>query len=180
MVNDNSLTVWTIGLISSTRVKIPPDQNLVLHWGTTFAIQLFRMCYGQMEVPSSNHHTLLNSWQHGVSHTLPPHPITHNVIVRWKRQKSQWRSLFLHPGLADLLTLSHSLLPYWNTPCKKDGQSPVQKLFGHPVQDTLPARHRLFAPEWLKSVQDAEKAAADTQIKLHQLYNQHAHELFTL
>ena len=76
--------------------------------------------------------------------------------------------------------LSHSLLQYRNTPCRKDGQSPAQKLFGHPVQDTLPAHRKSFAPEWQKSVQEAEKAAMETQIQSQQSYNQHAHELSTL
>ena len=37
--------------------------------------------------------------------------------------------------------LTRALLQYCNTPSHKDGQSPAQKLFGHPIQDTLPA-HR--------------------------------------
>ena len=43
--------------------------------------------------------------------------------------------------------LSRALLQYRNTPCRKNGLSPAQKLFGHPVQDTLPAHRRSFAPE---------------------------------
>ena len=35
--------------------------------------------------------------------------------------------------------LCRAILQYRNTPCRKDGLSPVQKLFGHPVQDILPA-----------------------------------------
>jgi transposase InsO family protein len=52
-------------------------------------------------------------------------------------------------------TLSRALLQYWNTPCRKDGCSPAQKLFGHPVQDSLPAHRRSFTLEWQKSSQDA-------------------------
>ena len=44
-----------------------------------------------------------------------------------------------------------TLLQYQNTPTRKDGLSLAQKLFGHPVQDTLPAHHRSFAPEWQRT-----------------------------
>ena len=35
-----------------------------------------------------------------------------------------------------------ALLQYHSTPSRKDRLSPAQKLFGHPVQDILPAHHR--------------------------------------
>ena len=44
--------------------------------------------------------------------------------------------------------LCRALLQYRNTPSRKDSLSPAQKLYGHPVQDTLPAHRRSFAPEW--------------------------------
>ena len=59
--------------------------------------------------------------------------------------------------------LPRALLQYRNTPCRKDGLSPAQKLFGHPVQDTLPAHRRSFAPEWQRSSQEADSAATHTQ-----------------
>ena len=74
-------------------------------------------------------------------------------------------------------TLSRALLQYRNTPCRKDGLSPAQKLFGHPVQDTLPAHRRSFAPEWQKSAITAERAAHSTQETAKSFYNQHAHSL---
>ena len=40
-----------------------------------------------------------------------------------------------------------ALLQYRNTPSRKDGISPAQKLYGHPVQDILPAHHRSFLQE---------------------------------
>ena len=43
--------------------------------------------------------------------------------------------------------LARALFQYWNTPPCRDNLSPAQKLFGHPVQDTLPAHRRAFAPE---------------------------------
>jgi len=41
--------------------------------------------------------------------------------------------------------LCKALLQYHNTPSAHDGLSPAQKLFGHPVQDTLSAHSRSFA-----------------------------------
>ena len=44
-----------------------------------------------------------------------------------------------------------------NTPSRKNGLSPVQKLYGHPIQDTciLPAHNRSFAPEQQHSIAEA-------------------------
>ena len=53
------------------------------------------------------------------------------------------------------MKLCSALLQYRNTPTRKDGLSSVQKLFGHPVQDTLPAHHRSFATEWQRTSQEA-------------------------
>ena len=72
--------------------------------------------------------------------------------------------------------LSRSLLQYRNTPCRKDGLSPAQKLFGHPIQDTLPAHRRSFKPEWQKPITDME-AASSNQDKAELAYNQQARDL---
>ena len=42
--------------------------------------------------------------------------------------------------------LARSLLQYRNT-LSKDGSSPAQRLYGRPVQDTLPVHHRAFDPK---------------------------------
>ncbi len=47
--------------------------------------------------------------------------------------------------------LARALLQYRNTPSRKDGLSPTQKLYGRPVQDTLPAHRRAFSSEWQKT-----------------------------
>ncbi len=54
----------------------------------------------------------------------------------------------------DNTKLARALLQYRNTPSKRDGLSPVQKLFGKPMQDTIPAHHRVFAPQWQHSTQE--------------------------
>ena len=54
--------------------------------------------------------------------------------------------------------LFRALLQYRNTPSRRDGQSPAQKLYGHPIQDTLPAHRRSFAPEWQRHSLDTEES----------------------
>ena len=44
--------------------------------------------------------------------------------------------------------LCRALLQYRNTPSRKDGLLPAQKLYSHPIQDVLPAHHSSFALEW--------------------------------
>ena len=67
--------------------------------------------------------------------------------------------------------LCKALLQYRNTPSRKDGLSPAQKLYGRPVQDTLPAHHRSFAPEWQRSIEEAEKQAFTTRETTREYYN---------
>ena len=73
--------------------------------------------------------------------------------------------------------LCHAVLQYSNTPSRKDGLSPAQKLYGRPIQDTLPAHRRSFAPEWQRSAQLAEQQAAKTLQQAELYYNSHAHRL---
>ena len=70
--------------------------------------------------------------------------------------------------------LCRSLLQYRNTPCQKDGLSPAQKLFGHPIQDHLPAHRRSFSQEWQKSFQEAETSRTASQLNAQTYYDQHA------
>ena len=124
--------------------------------------------------------TFLKTW--GVAHaTSSPHYPQSNgkaeatvkamkklISAAWSGRSINWDKL------------SRALLQYRNTPCRKDGFSPAQKLFGHPVQDTLPAHRRSFAPEWQKSAQEVEEAAKRTQETVQTSYNQHAHPLCDL
>ena len=68
-------------------------------------------------------------------------------------------------------------MQYRNTPSTKDGQSPAQKLYGHPIQDILPARGRSFAPEWQHSMDKVEHKTRATLEKASSYYNQRAHSL---
>ena len=72
--------------------------------------------------------------------------------------------------------LCRALLQYHNTPSRKDGLSPAQKLYGHPVQDTLPAHRRSFSPDWQHSSQEVDQQAAYTLPKQrHSITPMHAH-----
>ena len=70
--------------------------------------------------------------------------------------------------------LTRGLLQYRNTPSRKDGRSPAQKIYGKPIQDTLPAHRRSFAIEWQIQSEEAEQKLADTTTAMKQSYNQHA------
>ena len=74
--------------------------------------------------------------------------------------------------------LARALLQYRNTPSRRDGKSPAQKLYGTPIQDSLPAHRRSFAPEWQRPI-DTERAEEVLQ-KAESFYDQHAHSLTEL
>ena len=74
-------------------------------------------------------------------------------------------------------TLCQALMQYRNTPSRKDGVSPAQKLYGHPVQDTLPAHRRSFAPEWQCEAGQVEHSAQTSQETAVKYYNSSAHSL---
>lgn len=69
------------------------------------------------------------------------------------------------------------LLQYRNTPCGRDKLSPAQKLFGHPIQDFLPAHHRAFAPEWQKSQELIDQDAHQGETNAKEYHDQHAKPL---
>ena len=68
-------------------------------------------------------------------------------------------------------------MQYRNTPSRKDGLSPAQKLYGRPIQDTLPAHRRTFSPQWQRSISTAEKKAKTTMEKVETSYNSKARPL---
>ena len=70
--------------------------------------------------------------------------------------------------------LARALLQYRNTQSRRDGLSPAQKLFGKPIQDTLPAHNRAFAPQWQKQPVEDDMS---NDLKTEEYYNQRAHTL---
>ena len=73
--------------------------------------------------------------------------------------------------------LCKALLQYSNTPSLRDGLFPAQKLFGHPVQDTLPAHPKSFDPQWQTNLDKAAEKAECTQRAAERYYNRQAHSL---
>ena len=92
-------------------------------------------------LPQNFSQTLLSS---GASYTKYLPHATHKATTKL----NQWRNSSMLPGLADHLTMTNFVVPYYSTASRKHGLSPLQKLFGHPVQDILPAHHQLFLPKW--------------------------------
>ena len=86
--------------------------------------------------------------------------------------RSSWNGWFLDDD-----KFCCALLQYHNTPSRKDGISPAQKLYGHPVQDILPAHRRSFLQEWQQKSQEVEEQAKQTLRSSETFYNTHAHPL---
>ena len=70
--------------------------------------------------------------------------------------------------------LARALLQYRNTPSRL---SPAQKLFGRPIQDTLPAHRWAFAAEWQTRAKESERQALATKDATEKSYNQHTRPL---
>ena len=85
---------------------------------------------------------------------------------------SAWNGRYLDDEI-----LCQALLQYRNTPSRRDGMSPAQKLYGHPVQDTLPAHKRSFAAKWQQNVEQADTIAEASQDSAKRYYNRTAHNL---
>jgi len=73
--------------------------------------------------------------------------------------------------------LCRALLQYHNTPSCEDGTSPVQKLYGHPVQDSLPAHRHSFSSDWQCKTAEVEKQLGDTLETSTQFSNAYAYPL---
>ena len=71
---------------------------------------------------------------------------------------------------------TRALVQYRNTP-GVTGLSPAQRLFGHPLQDLVPAHRRSFAPEWQQQADVAERRQEATQERLEARYNRTARAL---
>ena len=127
---------------------------------------------------TSQHLTsFLHTW--GVSHEMssPHYPQSNGKAESAVKSMKKLISASWTGHSVNWNKLSRALLQYRNTPCRKDGLSPAQKLYGHPIQDTLPAHRRSFAPEWQKSSIEADKKAQKTHENSTRIYNQQAHTL---
>ena len=133
-----------------------------------------------MEGPNSPPNSS-NNFQHhrafGIRYHLPTTPQSNGkakatVKSMKKIIRTAWNGRYLEEE-----KLCKALMQYRNTPSTKDGQSPAQKLYGHPIQDMLPANGRSFASEWQHITKEAEHKRTTTLEKAKSYYNQTAHNL---
>ena len=89
----------------------------------------------------------LNDW--GVKHvrSSPHYPQSNGKIEATVKSIEKLIIKLWNVRALDENKLARALLQYRNTPTQKDGASPAQKLYGHPIQDTIPVHNRAFAPE---------------------------------
>ena len=119
------------------------------------------------------------SQQWGFSHKVssPHYPQSNGKIeATIKSMKKIIRSSW-NGRVLDNDKLCRALLQYRNTPSRKDGLSPAQKLYGHPVQDILPVHRRSFSKEWQQKFQEAEEQSRQALQASENFYNLHAHPL---
>ena len=78
-----------------------------------------------------------------------------------------------------LLTTAGSAMLFSNTEILLPARTgyPQPKLYGHPVQDSLPAQRRSFLQEWQRKAEVSERQVEATQQSSAKYYNQHAHPL---
>ena len=70
--------------------------------------------------------------------------------------RASWNGRYLEED-----RLCRAPLQYRNTPSAKDGQSPAQKLYRHPVQDTIPAHGWSLDSTWQHSKEKAKDKAGE-------------------
>ena len=73
--------------------------------------------------------------------------------------------------------LARALLQYGHTPSVKDKLSLAQKLYGKPVQYTLPVHHTAFDHEWQTKMKEAETGKSMSLEKTRRAYDRHASPL---
>ena len=130
--------------------------------------------------PQFTAHTFrIFSTQWGFTHktSSPRYPQSNGKIEAMVKSMKKILAAVWDHGHLNEDTLCRALLQYRNTPSRKDGISPAQKLFGHPIQDTIPAHRRSFAPEWQMSTQEVEQLANETSEQSKTFYDIHTHQL---
>ena len=119
------------------------------------------------------------SKQWGFTHQLssPYHPQSNGKIEATVKSMKKLIATSWDTRTLNEDKLCHAILQYRNTPSRRDGLSPAQKLYGRPIQDTLPAHRRSFATEWQRSAQEADQQAAHTLQQSESYYNEHTQSL---
>ena len=130
---------------------------------------------GGPQFTSSKLANFLVTW--GVAHQVssPHYPQSNGKAEATVKSMKKLISSAWTGRCIDWEKLCHSLLLYRNTPCRKDGFSPARKLFGHPVQNHLPAHRCSFAQEWKKASEQSEEICESSHKQAERAYHEHAH-----
>ncbi len=118
---------------------IPLQQSSLQYYEASSAVQLYLTCYGLIRTPVHIISSFLQIW--GMSHNIssPRYPQSNGKAeATVKSMKKLISAAWTGRGI-NWNQQSRALLQYRNTPCRKDGLSPAQNIFGHPVQDQSPA-----------------------------------------
>ena len=70
----------------------------------------------------------------------------------------------------------HGLLELRNSP-RADGRSPSQVVFGHPMRSQVPMHHSSYAKEWQRSSDEADRKAAEQEMKMIERYDRSTRRL---
>ena len=119
-------------------------------------------------------HDFLKDW--GVRHIMssPKNPQSNGKAEATVKSMKNIISNALKGRIVDEEKLAKALLQYRNTPNRRDGLSPAQKLYGRQVQDTLPVHRRA-----LRDLSKTELVMAEERALLHdekaaKYYNMHS------
>ena len=118
-----------------------------------------------------------NRW--GFSHmtSTPQYPQSNGEAEAMVKSMKKIINMCWNRRALDNNQLCRAVLQYANTPSRKDGLTPAQKLYGRPVQDTLPAYRRSFSSEWQRAMEDTEQKAESVLEKSAEFYNLHSRSL---
>ena len=119
--------------------------------------------FGQMEGPqfSSNQFRQFSTqWKFQQQTSSPHYPKSNGKAEAIIKSMKKIICTYCNGRYLDGDKLCRALLQYRTTPSVKDELSPAQKLFGHPIQDTLPAHTSSFTPT-TQLQQDQARAKAE-------------------
>ena len=176
--------VW-VDCYSDWPIIAPLDKDTTATRITTVSTEIFSQTAvpdivwtdGGPQFTSKRFQDFLHQW--GIIHrkSTPHYPQSNGkaeatVKAMKKILQTAWTGCFL-----DKTVLCESLMQYRNTPSAKDGLSPAQKLYGHPIQDSLPIHPRAFAPEWQQSTAETERRTQQSEEAATRRYNSTASNL---
>jgi len=100
---------------------------------------------GGPQFTSSKFHKFLQNW--GIHHKIssPHHHQSNGKAEATIKLMKQLIKIARKGHSVNYAILARALLQYRNNLCRRDGLPPAQKLYGHPIQDSLPAHRRSFA-----------------------------------